>query len=184
MVGSFADQAGKNPELEKPGLLQLSPEQPGADRHRPADVYIPSWEGGRPACFDLAVTSPMRRDIVGAASRKAGAAAEAYEGYKRSYLNTAADCVNQGLAFVPLVAEPSGGWGPSALCTFKALARTHAIVSGCDSGIVLKDFLSRLCAVVRKHNARAVLRRGAGASEALRRVGEARASASAALTAD
>ena len=45
---------------------------------------------------------------------------------KRSYLYIAEDCATQGLQFRPIVGEPSGGWGPSAMCTFKAIAKAHA----------------------------------------------------------
>ena len=112
--GRLAGEAGANPELEKAGLLPPSPDQPDADRRRPTDVYLPSWFGGVPAALDLAITSPQRQDTFADAAVHVGAAAEAYELYKRSDLNTEADCRAQGIAFVPLVAETSGGWGPYA----------------------------------------------------------------------
>ena len=88
-----------------------------------------------------------------------GAAATAYESTKRSHLDTAADCEHQGFAFVPVVGEPSGGWGPSALCVFKSLARAAAVRSGRDESTIFRTYLQRLCASVRKARARAVLRR-------------------------
>ena len=54
-VGRLADDAGANPELEKPGLLQPNPDQPNAGLRRPADVYPPTWFGSMPAALDLAV---------------------------------------------------------------------------------------------------------------------------------
>jgi hypothetical protein len=45
---SFAQAAEQHPELERPGLLLPSPDQPDAQLRRPADVYLPSWHGGRP----------------------------------------------------------------------------------------------------------------------------------------
>ena len=80
---------------------------------------------------------------------------------QRSYRDTAADCLAQGLSFIPMVAEPSGGWGPSGLCTLKALARAEALCSGRESGVVFAGYLQRLCVAIRKSNARAVLRRQA-----------------------
>ena len=65
----------------------------------------------------------------------------------------------QGFSFIPMVAEPSGGWGPSGLCTLKALARAEALVSGLDQGVVFAGYLQRLCTAIRKSNARALLRR-------------------------
>ena len=89
-----------------------------------------------------------------------GAAAEAYERQKRSYLNTAEDCATQGLQFRPIVGEPSGGWGPSAMCTFKAIAKAHAGWSHQDAGSILTLELQHLCTAVRRAHARAVLSRG------------------------
>ena len=76
-----------SPELGKPGLLQPSLEQPASWRRRPADVFVPSWKQGVPAAFDITVMSPHRVDIVGQASFKPGAAAEAYEQFKRGDLD-------------------------------------------------------------------------------------------------
>ena len=36
-------------------------------------------------------------------------------------MNTAADSIQQSFSFIPLVGEPTGGWGPSAQCLFKQL---------------------------------------------------------------
>ncbi len=158
----FAGAAHLNPELEKPGLLQPSPEQPNAGRRRPADVFVPSWKQGAPAAFDIAVTSPHRLDIVVQASFKPGAAAEAYEQFKRGYLDTAADCQRQGFAFVPIVAQPSGGWGPSAQCVFKAFARSIAALSGRTPEAELQEHRQALGVLLRQANARAIFRRDPG----------------------
>ena len=85
----------------------------------------------------------------------------AYEAYKRSYRNTAVDCLAQGMSFIPMVAESSGGWGTSAVCTLKGLAKAEALRTGCDWSIVFANHLSRLSTVIRKHNARAMVRRAA-----------------------
>ena len=86
----------------------------------------------------------------------------AYEAHKRSYLGTAADCAAQGLAFLPMVGEPSGGWGPSAICTLKAIARAKAARCDLDPSQILSLELQQLSTAVRRANARAVLRRDCG----------------------
>ena len=180
-VGWFAAEAGLNPVVEKPGLLQPSPDQPGANRRRPADVYIPSWQGGVPAALGLAITSPQRLDVIREASTQVGAAAAAYEAFKRSHLNTAADCQAQGMAFIPMIAEPSGGWGASAICTLKAISLAAATRSDRTSDSIMSEQLQLLSASIRRSKARAVLRRDAGAD---RLVPTALASAAAALAED
>ena len=146
-------------------------------------MYLPTWSNGTPACLDLAITSPFRRDVVQAASETAGAAAEAYEAFKRSHLDTAADCLAQGMAFIPMVAERTGGWGKSGICTLKALARARAARSGDDPSSIQAIQLSRLCAAIRQNGARAVLRRSVPPAVASEQAA-ARAAAQSALAAD
>ena len=67
----------------------------------------------------------------------------------------------QGISFIPVVAVASGGWGPSGICTLKALARAEALVSGKDQDVVFAFYLQRLCTAIRKSNARALLCRQA-----------------------
>ena len=123
------------------------------------DVYVPSWQQGAPASFDFAVASPVRQDAVLQASLRPGAAATAYEQFKRTYLNTALDCQRQGISFIPLVAEPSGGWGPSAQCVFKAIARAISTLSGRSSGVELREHRQAFCVLLRQANARAIFSR-------------------------
>ena len=180
-MGCFLDCAGLGPELEKAGLLQPCPEQPDAQRRRPADVYVPSWKNGFPAAFDLAITSPHRRDVLTEAANKIGHVAESYEHYKRQYLNTAADCQSQGIAFIPIIGKPAGGWGPSAVCTFKNIARNIAFQTGREAGDILREHRQTMSIAVRRHHARAIFRR-LPADAALTNTAEA--AALAALAAD
>ena len=77
----------------------------------------------------------------------------------RNYLNTADDCQRQGIAFVPLVGEPSGGWGPSAQCVFKSLAKAIAALSGRTWQAELECHRQALGVLLRQANARAIFRR-------------------------
>ena len=167
LTGDLAQEAGKNPELEKAGLLKPDPELPGSNLRRPADVYLPSWKHGRPAALDLAITSPQRRDIIVASSATQGATAAAYEQFKRAHLDTEQDCISQGISFIPMVAETCGGWGTSAMCTLKALAKLatqkfDANATDMDANPRLRVHLQKTCTAIRRANARAVLRRAQG----------------------
>ena len=70
----------------------------------------------------------------------------------------------QGMAFLPMVGEPTGGWGTSAACTFKAFAKAQAAGSDQEHGTILATELRHLSTVLRRANARAVLSR-AGAPQ-------------------
>ena len=83
----------------------------------------------------------------------------AYEHHKRTYLDVAAVCESQGISFIPIVGETSGGWGPSAMCTFKALAKATLADEADGHDNTLHNHMQRMCTAVRRANARAVLRR-------------------------
>jgi hypothetical protein len=114
------------------------------------------------------------------AAEHAGAAATAYETHKRNHLNTDVECTRQGVTFIPMVAESSGGWGPEGLKTLRQLAKTAAANSGRSDDVTMGQLLQRLCVVIRSAKARAILRR-AGHSQDL--AASAVESAAAALTA-
>jgi hypothetical protein len=66
------------------------------------------------------------------------------------------------MSFILIAGEPSGAWGPSAIYTFKAIARAVALRTGREASAVLPEHLGSLCSVVRRANACAILRRDEG----------------------
>ena len=50
---------------------------PGLDHTRPADMLAGDWALGKPAAFDITVTSPLNPTILAEACLRVGAAAEA-----------------------------------------------------------------------------------------------------------
>ena len=152
-------------EMEKSGLLL--PSRPGTLSNalrRPADIYLPSWNDGRPAALDLAITAPQRQDIVAEAAISGLAAARAYSDTKRSHLNTALECEAAGVNFIPLVAETTGAWSTEALTVLKALARAAAQRQGLDTAGVTHLLLQRTSIAIRRANARTHLSRLARAT--------------------
>ena len=166
IVGRFACNAGLSPTLEKAELLPPRPDDPASSNlRRPADVYVPSWDFGSPAAFDFAIVSPQRQDVLSQASQSSGAAAELYEDRKRSFLNTAAECSEQGVLLVPFVAESSGGWGTTGFTTLHKLAKASGQRWGKDVEASLSHLLERLSVAIRSAHARAVLRRAGGVDD-------------------
>ena len=68
---------------------------------------------GRPAAFDICVTSPLNTLEAGVC---AGAAAQAGEARKDSANDD--KCVDLGSVCVPLVTETYGAWRPEAMASF------------------------------------------------------------------
>ena len=160
LVGRFATSAGLAPSLEKAELLPPRPDDPtSSNLRRPADVFLPTFVHGAPAALDFAVVSPQRQDVVALAAETTGAAASLYESYKRSHLNTETECAQQGVSFIPMVAESSGGWGSEGMKHLRQLAKVAARHTGAEAGDVMGQWLQSLCVVIRSAKARAVLRR-------------------------
>ena len=89
LLASWADRAGLQPEVEKPGvLLPQRPDEARLAQRRPADIFLPSLSGS-PAAIDLAVTAPQRQESLAQASQQAAAAASQYAAVKSAHQNTA-----------------------------------------------------------------------------------------------
>ena len=152
--------AGYNPVLERPGLLLPSrPDDSHVSRRRPADVFLPTWLSGSPAALDIAITAPQRQGVIERAAREALASAKQYADTKRSHLDTARLCRDKGIYFVPFVVESTGALEPGAFKVLKALAKAAAVRSGRDGDAVLAESLQYFSVLIRRAQARALLRR-------------------------
>ena len=164
LLASWAARAGLQPEVEKPGLLlPQRPDEARLSQRRPADIFLPSLSGG-PAALDLAITAPQRQESLAQAGQEALAAATQYAAVKRSHLDTARTCAAQGVRFMPLLAESTGGWEPAASKTLQLISRAVAARTGSDAGLLHADLLQELSVLLRAHHARAALHRRAEAS--------------------
>ena len=161
LLCSWADRAGLQPERERPGLLlPQRPGEVGLERRRPADVYLPSFQGS-PTALDVAVTACQRMETLTEAGRHAGAAAAAYARTKESHLDTAQICAAQGVKFQPMVLESTGTWEPGASRVLWNIARAAAAREGSQAALLHSQLLQELCVAARSHRGRAVLRRRA-----------------------
>eukprot|EP00731_Ephydatia_muelleri_P025503 Em0017g586a len=84
---------------------------PGLDRlhSRPADIVVNNWHLGKPAAFDLTITSPLNPITL-----------------------TEARCAELGWVCIPLAVESYGCWGTEAQQSFSRLAARLAIKMGCN----------------------------------------------------
>ena len=171
-AASYAARAGLSPEMEKPGLLRPrplmgaraenggAPDARGAGARRPADVYIPHLGTEGPTALDFAVTSGLRTCMLARSASDPSAATNSYAATKRSYLDTAQQCHDEGITFIPMVAEgASGGWGDDAERVWSKIARAICTTSGEDTSKVSADLYQSLSLILLREGARAVLRR-------------------------
>ena len=140
----------------------------GPEARRPADVFLPRFNTDGPVALDFAVTSGLRTNMLARSAADASAAANIYAGTKRSYLNTAQQCAEQGIAFIPMVAEGGGGgWGDDAERVWATLAHAAATHSNEIVSSTTADLYQSLSLILHREGARALLQRLPGTSDTL-----------------
>lgn len=86
----------------------------------PADILVPNWSLGKPAAFDLPVTSPLNSKVL----LEAGQAAD-----QRKHDENNAKCKELGWVCVPMVIEAYGAWGTEEMECLALLASRLATSS-------------------------------------------------------
>lgn len=158
---TWCQRAGLQPEKEKRGLLlPQRPSDAGLAQRRPADIFLPCLQGS-PSALDLAITGFQRTETLADACKEGGSAAAAYAQVKASHQDTAQVCAGQGVHFVPIVAETTGGWESISAQVLRTISRAAAAREGVSPAAHHELLLQELCATIRSHRARAVLRRRA-----------------------
>ena len=100
------------------------------------DIFVSTFSG-KPTAFDLAVTGFQRQ----ASLEEAGTQGGAYSAVKMSDLDTASLCQQQGLSFIPLVAETTGAWAPASAQVLKGIVRAAAAREQGDPAAFFAEFL-------------------------------------------
>ena len=132
----------------------------GPEARRPADIYVPRWDLGGSAAFDFAVTSGLRTDLLERTAADGSSCLVSYEQVKNSFLDTAAHCASEGMAFIPMVVEAhSGAWGPEAAKVWLRLGKAVSLVSGESTAVESLRALQNLGLTLHRETARAILRR-------------------------
>eukprot|EP00731_Ephydatia_muelleri_P023348 Em0015g931a len=130
---------------------------------RPADLLVPNWVLGKPAAFDLSVTSPLNPTTLLEASVTTGVAALTTELRKHSSNDT--KCKELDWVYVPLVVESYGAWGKEALESISQLASRLATCSSKAKSVVLTELYGRLNLHLVRANAIAILACSLGQSD-------------------
>ena len=141
IFNDFCHSACLAPQLEMSGWSR--------DRTRPADVLAPNWVLGKPAAFDLSVTSTLNAQIFQEACVTAGSAAMAAQ--IRKHRVNDERCRDLGWACIPLVVETYGCWALSRLATRLSTRQ------GCPTSLVSNEIFGRLSLALVRANSRAIL---------------------------
>ena len=108
--------------------------------------------------FDVAVTSGLRQGHLAASAADGSKASMDYEVRKCHHLDTLQACATEGLQFIPLVVEAcGGGWGPTALKTWRSLSAAIAARTSESSSVELQRLLQALGIALYRENAGAIM---------------------------
>jgi len=138
-------------------------EQGVGGRKRPADVFLPIWDG-LPLALDFAVTHPQQPKYLSgklAEDVNPGGVAAAYAAaHKAGHF---APCRRAGVNFRPMVVEAFGSWDPQALPVLRETAALYATHQAVDPKRALRWLGTRLNVVLMRQNVRMMLARASPA---------------------
>ena len=149
----------------------------------PADVLVPNWDLGKPAAFDLSVTSTLHSSVLPEVSMTAGSEAfvdenrkhmlhsrvlleasmtvglEAFVDENRKHAHKYNDrkCEELGWVCIPLVVETYGCWGATAVEAFSKLAGRLSTRLNQPKSKTIFGIYSRLGLALVRANRRAIL---------------------------
>eukprot|EP00731_Ephydatia_muelleri_P000193 Em0001g193a len=123
----------------------------------PADVLVNNWHLGKPAAFDLTITSPLNPITLTEAGVRCGSSALFAEVRKHNANDS--KCAELGWVCIPLAVESYGCWGTEAQQSFSRLAARLAIQMGCSKSQATTIVYQRLSLSLMRANARALLSR-------------------------
>jgi hypothetical protein len=128
-----------------------------ASQQIPADLYCPIWSRGRPAAFDVTITSPVQGSLIAGAAKEQGFAARQAEHRKEAKYFEA--CRDNGVEFIPISVESGGTWGNHALKCFKILIERLAHRTGKPRSQQARYFYQRLSIALQRCIGNTLLRR-------------------------
>ena len=141
---SLAQAAALGPAREGRFLL------PGSDK-RPADVFIPSWAEGLDCALDVTIINPLQDATVVQAAAEPGHALGV--AFSRKMRGAGDECQEQGIKFMPVVAETLGGWDRVAIREIKKLATAKARHLGSEEEEEIRKAFGRLSVLLMRGNA-------------------------------
>ena len=120
-----------------------------------ADVLVPNWVLGKPAAFDLSVTSTLNAHIFQEACVTAGSAALAAQ--IRKHRVNDERCRELGWVCIPLVVETYGCWGTEAIQALLRLATRVSTRQERPKSLMCNEIFGWLSLALVRANSQAIL---------------------------
>ena len=147
---SASQSAALAPRKELPSSI------PGSSS-RPADIYLPNWDRGRPVALDVTVISTLQSLTLSGAAHSQGHALQI--GEKRKMAAHKDSCHAVGVSFTPMVIESLGGWSEIASHNINRIGRLMGQRSGSPPSESTRHLFQRLSITLWRGNANMWLKR-------------------------
>ena len=130
---------------------------PGTTK-KPGDITVQQYHRGfASSAFDVTVAHPLQKKYVDVAMSGAGVAAQ--EAHDRKLLKSLEVCKAEGLHFVPLAWESTGGATDSVHATVRSWTDLESARGGYDPDTIRDNLYSQLSCCLQRHLAQAVIDR-------------------------
>ena len=117
---------------------------------KPADVFIPHWQGGKDVALDVTVVNPLQDALVQGAATTPGHALTI--AHSRKMDKSWEPCSLQGITFIPVAVESLGGWHKSAVAEVKKLGCAKARHLGEEESVEVQRLFQKLSVALMRGN--------------------------------
>jgi hypothetical protein len=132
--------------------------QISGSKKKPGDITVQQYHRGfSSTAFDVTVTHPLQKKYIEVANGEAGVAAQA--AHNRKLEKTLEDCKKEGLHFVPLAWESTGGAAEAVHTTIRKWTDLEAARGGYPVEIIRQNLYAQVSCCLQSHLAQAVLDR-------------------------
>ena len=132
--------------------------QISGSKKKPGDITVQQYHRGfSSTAFDVTVTHPLQKKYIEVANGEAGVAAQA--AHNRKLEKTLEDCKKEGLHFVPLAWESTGGAAEAVHTSIRKWTDLEAARGGYPVEIIRQNLYAQVSCCLQSHLAQAVLDR-------------------------
>src|SRR6185437_14221835 len=127
-------------------------------KKKPGDITVQQYHHGFwSSAFDVTVAHPLQKKLIEVAASEAGVAAQ--EAHDRKLQKALQDCKDEGLQFVPLAWESTGGATETVHETIRKWTDLEANRGGYPVSIIRQTLYSQVSCCLHRHLAQAVIDR-------------------------
>jgi hypothetical protein len=127
-------------------------------KKKPGDITVQQYHHGFPStAFDVTIAHPLQKKFIEVAMSEAGVAAQ--EAHDRKLLKHLQECKDEGLQFVPLAWESTGGCTETAHETIRKWTDLEAARGGYAMATIRQTLYSQVSCCLQRHLGQALIDR-------------------------